>query len=577
MVFWDIGYLLCFELAHKMAGFLGLLPLFRAVLSQTLQITALNILSRETLLRIMQNPLAILMALLWALVFVSYFYLEFAVLALYFERGWQGDGRSFSRLLVLAVRRLGELFLPRNWLMLLGMLLVLPLLVLPYSGNLGVAAQIPDFVRELVGQRAVRYTLYGAAALLAALLLFFFLFGFRAMMVEGKRFRQACRESYRLLKGRRRQVARTLLFTCLAVVLALLAVYLVLVLVTAGITALQFHGIEARSAFQLNYLAWSQLLRVSSYVVLAGWYFGISTLLYHRLRHHHPHLGRRRRPFVRLGRSAALLCLLGVLAYFSETELGGAVFRSPEERIQVVAHRGGAALEPENTVAALQEAIVSSAEQAEIDIQQTKDGVLVVLHDPNLKRIGGVDRPIWEMTYANLRELPLREPIPTLEEAMQAVDGKLKLMIEIKVTGHEENLVRQTLGTIRRYEAEDWCCIGSMNLNTLEEVHQREPEMEVVYIAPVVSPSDYGIEWIDAFSIKHLYANRDIVQRMHKAGKDVYIWTCNTERSIRRAIRCQPEGIITDNPYLVQYFLQYGDQNRLLEFWRDVFFPLSAS
>ena len=137
MVFWDIGYLLCFELAHKMAGFLGLLPLFRAVLSQTLQITALNILSRETLLRIMQNPLAILMALLWALVFVSYFYLEFAVLALYFERGWQGDGRSFSRLLVLAVRRLGELFLPRNWLMLLGMLLVLPLLVLPYSGNLG--------------------------------------------------------------------------------------------------------------------------------------------------------------------------------------------------------------------------------------------------------------------------------------------------------------------------------------------------------------------------------------------------------------------------------------------------------
>ena len=52
------------------------------------------------------------------------------------------------------------------------------------------------------------------------------------------------------------------------------------------------------------------------YVVLAGWYFGISTLLYHRLRHHHPHLGRRRRPFVRLGRSAALLCLLGVLAYF---------------------------------------------------------------------------------------------------------------------------------------------------------------------------------------------------------------------------------------------------------------------
>ena len=303
--------------------------------------------------------------------------------------------------------------------------------------------------------------------MLAALLLFFFLFGFRAMMVEGKRFRQACRESYRLLKGRRRQVARTLLFTCLAVVLALLAVYLVLVLVTAGITALQFHGIEARSAFQLNYLAWSQLLRVSSYVVLAGWYFGISTLLYHRLRHHHPHLGRRRRPFVRLGRSAALLCLLGVLAYFSETELGGAVFRSPEERIQVVAHRGGAALEPENTVAALQEAIVSGAEQAEIDIQQTKDGVLVVLHDPNLKRIGGVDRPIWEMTYADLRELPLREPIPTLEEAMQAVDGKLKLMIEIKVTGHEENLVRQTLGTIRRYEAEDWCCIGSMNLNTL--------------------------------------------------------------------------------------------------------------
>ena len=74
---------------------------------------------------------------------------------------------------------------------------------------------------------------------------------------------------------------------------------------------------------------------------------------------------------------------------------------------EITAHRGSSKRAPENTLAALETAIDEMADYAEIDVQTTSDGVVVVCHDLNLKRLAGVNRRLGSMTYGEVRDLSL--------------------------------------------------------------------------------------------------------------------------------------------------------------------------
>ncbi|GKT32798.1 glycerophosphodiester phosphodiesterase, partial [Aduncisulcus paluster] len=99
----------------------------------------------------------------------------------------------------------------------------------------------------------------------------------------------------------------------------------------------------------------------------------------------------------------------------------------------------------------------NGADYAEIDVQQTRDGHLVLLHDSSFKRTTGVNETVWDMTLEEIRTLDAGshfderfagEPVPTLEEAIEAAKGKIKLNIEIKVNGHETDIERQVVEEI---------------------------------------------------------------------------------------------------------------------------------
>ena len=102
---WDWGYLLCFELAHKMAGFLLLLPLFRGMSARMLRTSELETVTKQTLRAMTQSPSAAVVSFLWALLFLWYFYFEMMTLALACERAWRRESTSFLRLLGKAFLR----------------------------------------------------------------------------------------------------------------------------------------------------------------------------------------------------------------------------------------------------------------------------------------------------------------------------------------------------------------------------------------------------------------------------------------------------------------------------------------
>lgn len=120
---------------------------------------------------------------------------------------------------------------------------------------------------------------------------------------------------------------------------------------------------------------------------------------------------------------------------FSESELGGAFISQTYTRPKVIAHRSGALFAPENTIAALKHAISIGVVMVEIDVQQLKDGSLVLLHDDSFNRTAGKNKKVCEVDYNEVQTYDAGswfspkfagEPIPTLDDFLKHAKGIFK-------------------------------------------------------------------------------------------------------------------------------------------------------
>lgn len=231
----------------------------------------------------------------------------------------------------------------------------------------------------------------------------------------------------------------------------------------------------------------------------------------------------------------------------------------------VVAHRAGARVAPENTVAALEQAIRDGVPIAEIDVQQMADGTLIVMHDSNFKRTAGEDICVWDAEADILRNMEVGsgfsaayrgEQVPTLEEMLACAKGRITLMIELKYTGQEQELEETVLEMLRNYDMEDECIIGSMNKGILQRVKELQPDISTVFIAHDLEEEDYDLDYADSYSIEGKNLTSEMVEAIHYRGKPVYGWTANTSGAMLRIVSCGADGVITDDVRLLQTFLR---------------------
>lgn len=227
------------------------------------------------------------------------------------------------------------------------------------------------------------------------------------------------------------------------------------------------------------------------------------------------------------------------------------------KNILVAAHRGDSTEAPENTLAAIEKAIDNMADYAEIDVQETKDGVVVLLHDSNLKRTTGVEGEISDWNYKDIRILDAGswfseeyegEPIPTLAEVLDMAKDKIKLNIEIKLNGTERNLIPSVVKLIEIYGMEDDCVVTSFQASALKEVKALNEDIRTGYILKVAYGDFSGLKYADALSVNYSFATSTLVNDAHDAGKEVYVWTVNSEMKIKNMISNGVDMIITDRP-----------------------------
>jgi Glycerophosphoryl diester phosphodiesterase len=231
--------------------------------------------------------------------------------------------------------------------------------------------------------------------------------------------------------------------------------------------------------------------------------------------------------------------------------------------ILVSSHRGNSNVAPENTLPALENAIIAGSDYAEIDVRQTKDGVLILLHDSNLMRTAGLDKNVEMLNLEELSRLDagawfsrdfIHTRIPTLEAAIKLCQGKIRLNIEVKAD-QNRNFEADLVTLIHKLSFENQCLISSMDYNILVKIKELDKNIKTGLILSAAYGDFYNQDAIDFFSIQSTHINRRVVENAHKAGKEIHAWTVNSVSELERMKSIGVDCIITDNPTLAKQIL----------------------
>ncbi len=231
-----------------------------------------------------------------------------------------------------------------------------------------------------------------------------------------------------------------------------------------------------------------------------------------------------------------------------------------DDDVIVIAHRGAAGSAPENTLASVALAVEHGADMVEIDVQETADGEVVVVHDSDLMRVGGGAVKIWEATYDELLEIDVGswyapefsgQRVPTLEQVLEICKGRSRVDIELKYYGHNERLEERVAEIVERMGMEDEVVLMSLAYDIVRSMKALRPEWTVGLLT-AKAVGDLTTSDADFLAVHVGIASPRFVRRAHAAGKDVYVWTVNDKLNMSRMMSRGVDGVITDHPALAR-------------------------
>jgi len=213
-----------------------------------------------------------------------------------------------------------------------------------------------------------------------------------------------------------------------------------------------------------------------------------------------------------------------------------------------IGHRGARAYEPENTLRSFRKAMELGVDAVELDVRRTKDGKVVVIHDAKVDKTTNGKGSVSELTLNEIKQLVTEkgEKVPTLEEALDFLDRKVKILMELKETGFEKEVLRQ----IRERGLENNVVIVSFLEDALSKVREMDEEVEtgLIYVRhknPIKAALDLrASHLLPLYRFTHT-AN---VKKAHENGLKVIVWTINNPEEVPQYIKKGVDGIASDRP-----------------------------
>ncbi|MEV5557502.1 glycerophosphodiester phosphodiesterase family protein [Nonomuraea wenchangensis] len=242
-----------------------------------------------------------------------------------------------------------------------------------------------------------------------------------------------------------------------------------------------------------------------------------------------------------------------------------------------VAHRGASAYAPENTIAAFRLAHDLGADLFELDVQETKDHKLVLMHDTTLSRTTNVkdvypDLSPWrvgDLTLAQIRRLDAGswagsryagERVPTLGDALDAMAGSgMGLLLEVKAPELYPGIERRIADELRRHPA--WQAPGrlvvqSFDWQSMRALHSHLPQVSIGLLGtPPADELPQLAKFADLINPSYTTLTAAYVQRVHALGMRTLAWTVDSPTAMRTLLDRGVDGIITNRPDVLRELL----------------------
>ena len=270
-------------------------------------------------------------------------------------------------------------------------------------------------------------------------------------------------------------------------------------------------------------------------------------------------------------RSAAALVAAAVSCWPAIGCAGVGTARGSAHRVLTVAHRGGAGLAPENTLAAFRAGLEQRADALELDVHLSRDGQLVVIHDPTLVRTTDVPGEVGALSLEELRGLDAaaryfgppvgRQAIPTLEDVLELARGQAQVQVEIKRQADGSRypgIESAVVAALRRHSMIDDAVILSFDFPTLETIMIVEPRLRTCAListgylrqigreGPAAVAAAMSAAGVDFVGVERTWLSAPLYRELRASGLGVGVWTVDDPQEMRR-FAVQGVDFITSN------------------------------
>lgn len=565
--FWSF---LRFEILYKLIGYFAFYPLMQQFENIALKISKVWYLSDYNLGKVLKNPFTWLTAVIVIFLTGTFITVEFFGLSSGIHASYSNVKITARDMLNDGIAMAKELIHPGSWMFILYVYLILPIADFYDIINSNQNFSVPSYLTVLISKKG---SLKALAFIIIIIGLYFslrWIYVIPEMVIMRRNFMEAKSVSARLMKKRIFRSILSIAGWIIIIAGILTGLFLGgILLVRFVISWLDIQADPTVATSSVTTLAIESILMLLTVLIVTplaltriqvGFYFDTESsgdiIPEYKPSHHII------KQYI-LAR-VALWTVVCVCIYFfvpPRYEQIRAAVADGGRGTMVMAHRGDSVSAPENTLPAFQKAIDKGADAIELDVQMTKDGTIIVLHDSSLKRTTGVNKKVWEVTYDEIKNLDNGSfyssqykytTIPKLDRTLKYCKGKAYLNIEIKRTGHDDGIVEKTLEIIAANHFENECDITSQDYETLEEVKKLNPDIYTVYTTRLSGGMVTKLKAADAFSIQENSVNAGLVRYLRKNGKGIYVWTVDDSININKMLDLNVDAIITNNVSLAE-------------------------
>ena len=518
------------------------------------RLEGIKYIEKANVLQVCTSPVTLILLLLFLIIMTYTALFEIGGLLHAFSMAQIGRKTDIWSMIMAGLRTCRKTLSPRNWPVLLFVMVLFPLTGVLSLSNAAYKVEIPLFIELAIEDTPLTAAAFKLFYLIMILVEIGVLFSINIYVLREKSFLRSCIDGWRLGK---RRILNTVICMLLLSLTVDVAIYLISAAVPSygGAADLVTHTIRAMVVPTINNA-------------------GITALFYQYYEEDEslagiaPHIFKKEE-FSRIKKAAFVGCVVLVLACGIYPTVHYFDYVSEDvSRPAICAHRGDNVNAPENTYEAFELAISEGVPWIELDVQLTADGVLVIEHDGTLKRRFGLDESVADMTYDELMQHEVINTgdeykhvhIATLEEVLLlAKKNNVLVQVETKPSEKSEGLEEEVLRIIDKTGMHDRVMIISLFSDSLAKIKELDPEMPVAH-AVMKTWRDYAeVKDADNLSAEVGTISPELVQAVHEAGMKAFCWTADDPDGIQYLVSCGVDVIGTDDPVMVTQKLDEAD------------------